>query len=118
MTAPAARIEAKAPIESKRFRIVFTNSFALRFNDNDVLIRFSIDPDPANPAAPTVEEVGVVMTPRSVKLLAHALTEAIGAFEAAVGPISVPQEKLDSITESLRPRPQAPRSASTAKPSK
>lgn len=105
MSTPIGQSKGEASIQSKDFRIVYTNSFAVRFGDNDVLLKFIIDTDTADPTAPNIEEVGVIMTPRSAKLLAYALTQTIEAYEAAAGPIAIPQEKLDSISEALqRPR--------------
>jgi hypothetical protein len=110
MADPTSRPKEKRPTQAKDFRIVFANAFTVRFGDNDALLKFAMDFDSSDLDAPLVEEVGVVMTPRSVKLLAHALTESISAFEAALGPIQVPKSKLNGISESIRSRAAEPAS--------
>jgi Protein of unknown function (DUF3467) len=104
MADPSPKPKEKKTAQSKDFRIIFANLFTIRFGDNDVLVKFAMEEDASDLDAPNIEEVGVVMTPRSAKLFAHALTEAINAFEAALGSIQVPQSKLDGITESIRSR--------------
>jgi hypothetical protein len=102
MATPAPRGKQKPSKQSKDFRVVFTNSFALRFSDNDVLLRFSVDLDPPDQESVALEEVAVAMTPRSAKLLALTLSKVLESFESAAGPIDVPQDKLDALEEAIR----------------
>ena len=82
--------------------IFFTNVFAMAFGDNDVQLDFGIE-RPSGDSKVTKPQVSVVMTPRSAKILAHALLQTIEHFEAQTGtPISMPAGKLEQIRDRLR----------------
>jgi hypothetical protein len=56
--------------------------------------------DVAKPAESVVEQVGVILTPRSAKLLAHILTATISNWEKANGrEFPLDQKKLDEIAD-------------------
>jgi len=66
--------------------------------DNDVTLSFGFVEDPANPES-LEEEVGVVMTPRTLKILAHNLKIVLDLVERQSGEISVPKEKMGTADD-------------------
>ena len=84
---------------SKDFRYVFANTFAVRLGDNDLTITFGMaeGKDPED----MLEEVAVVMTPRTLKIILNNLGNAFEAFESQIGEISVPPGKLPSSFEEM-----------------
>jgi hypothetical protein len=89
------------PAASPQHRIIFTNQFEMKFGDNDVAIGFCVDVGRDGLNGST-REVTVLMTPRSAKMLAHALNTAIRALEAAQGPIVMPEGKLEGLEKAMR----------------
>jgi hypothetical protein len=86
--------------QSKEFRRVFANAFVIGFGDNDTGITFGFH-QPPEPAATMQEEVMVVMTPRTMKLLAANLGAMIKQWENIFGEIPVPTEKLQDFEKNL-----------------
>ena len=84
---------------SKDFRYVFVNAFGLRLGDNDVTLTLGMHEggDPED----MLEEVGVIMTPRSLKIILNSLGNALKAYESQLGEISVPPGKLSSSFEEM-----------------
>ena len=74
------RPHGKAP----HFETFFANAFSLRLGDNDCTLRFLIAEDPANFDAAELQSA-VFMTPRSMKVLASILLDAVLEFEHATG---------------------------------
>ena len=79
---------------SKDFRYVFINAYGLRFSDNDVTLTLGMleGGDPKD----MMEEVAVVMTPRTLKIIMNNIQNVIAQFESDVGEIPVPPSKIPS----------------------
>ena len=84
---------------SKDFRYVFVNAFGVRLGDNDVTLTLGMHEggDPED----MLEEVAVVMTPRTLKVIVNNLVNALKAFESHLGEIPVPPEKLPSSFDEM-----------------
>jgi hypothetical protein len=84
---------------SKDFRYVFINAFALRFSDNDVTLTLGMHEggDPKD----MMEEVAVVMTPKTLKMIVNNVQNVIAQFESEVGEIPVAAGKLASSFEEM-----------------
>ena len=86
---------------SKDFRYVFANAFSVRLSDNEVALTFGLnegDPEKVE----IFEEVAVVMTPRTLKIVLNNLGNALTAMETQFGEVSVPPEKLSSSFEEMK----------------
>ena len=85
--------------QSKDFRYVYTNAFSVRLGDNDITLLFGMHEggDPQD----MLEEVAVVMTPRTLKILLNNLGNALQALESKVGEFPVPPEKLPSSFDAM-----------------
>lgn len=86
---------------SKDFRYEYANAFAIQVGDNDVIIRFGINEVPGK-SAEFVDQIGIILTPRSAKVLIHALGNAIEALEGEIGPILLPAGKMEEISKSIK----------------
>ncbi len=84
---------------SKDFRYVFINAFGVRVGDNDVTLTLGMHEggDPQD----MLEEVAVVMTPRTLKIILNNLDNALKALESEIGEIPVPREKLPSSFDEM-----------------
>ncbi len=82
---------------SNGFRFVFANNFGIKVSDNDILLMLNNE-QVVEEAKILMQEIGDVFTPRSMKILAHLLTEAVRQYETAIEPISVPEGKLEAIS--------------------
>ncbi len=84
---------------SKDFRYVFVNAFGVRLGDNDVTLTLGMHEggDPQD----MLEEVAVVMTPRTLKIILNNLNNALKAFESHIGEIPVPPGKLPSSFDEM-----------------
>ena len=84
---------------SKDFRYVFVNAFGMRLGDNDVTLTFGMHEggDPKD----MLEEVAVIMTPRTLKIILNNLGNALKAFESKIGEIPVPPGKLASSFDEM-----------------
>jgi hypothetical protein len=85
--------------QSKDFRYVFTNAFAVRMGDNDITLTFGMHE--GGPPEEMLEEVAVVMTPRTLKIIVNNVGNAIKAFESQMGEIPVPPEKLPTSFDEM-----------------
>src|SRR4051812_45917036 len=74
----------------ERVPTVYTNVFSLAFGDNDVTLDLGFERRKHSGEKTVEQQVTVVLTPRSAKILAHALATTIEAFEQKRGPIEVP----------------------------
>ena len=84
---------------SKDFRYVFVNAFGLRLGDNDLTLTLGMN-DGVDPED-MLEEVAVVMTPRTLKIILNNLGNALKAFESHIGEIPVPPAKLPSSFDEM-----------------
>ncbi len=84
---------------SKDFRYVFVNAFAVRLGDNDVTLTLGMHEggDPED----MLEEMAVVMTPRTLKIFLNNLDNALKALESEIGEIPVPPGKLPSSFDEM-----------------
>ena len=84
---------------SKDFRYVFVNAFGVRLGDNDVTLTLGMTEggDPED----MLEEVAVVMTPRTLKIILNNLGNAFKALESQIGEIPVPPGKLPSSFDEM-----------------
>lgn len=84
---------------SKDFRYVFVNAFGVRLGDNDITLTLGMheggDPEEM------LEEVAVVMTPRTLKIILNSVGNALNALESQIGEISVPPGKFPSSFEEM-----------------
>jgi hypothetical protein len=93
-------------MRSKDFRVAFSNTFRFRTSATDVGIAFGYQSEipSATPNGPDqniiTDEVEVVLTPFTLKLLQLAINDNLEAIEAAQGkPVELPQEILDALAE-------------------
>ena len=84
---------------SKDFRYVFINAFGARVGDNDLTLTLGMHEggDPKD----MLEEVAVVMTPRTLKIMLNNLDNALKALESHIGEIPVPPGKLPSSLDEM-----------------
>ena len=80
------------PSRSDDFRYVYSNSFGLVFSGGEATIKFGFVEDPTSPTDSVREEVAVVLTHVSLKVLAFSLTKTIEAYEAS-NKVTIPLEK-------------------------
>jgi len=85
--------------QSKDFRYVFANAFRVRIADNDITLTLGMHEggDPEN----MFEEVAVVMTPKTLKIILNNLRLGLEALESQIGEIVVPAEKIPGSLEEL-----------------
>lgn len=82
---------------SQDFRFVFANSIGFAFTDNESRVLFGINEDAASDDS-ILEQVGVVMTHKTLKLLGTLINEMIGHYERTTGnEIPIDQGKLEEI---------------------
>lgn len=84
---------------SKDFRYVFTNAFGVRYGDNDVTLTLGITE--GGSADDMLEEMAVIMTPRTLKILVNNLNNLIQKVESEQGEIFVPPGKLAASFEEM-----------------
>ena len=77
---------------SKDFRYVYANAFSVRLGDNDITLTLGMH-DGGDPED-MLEEVAVVMTPRTLKIMLGNLGNALEAMESRTGEIPVPPGKI------------------------
>ena len=84
---------------SKDFRYVFVNAFAVRLGDNDITLTLGMHEggDPQD----MMEEVAVVMTPKTLKIIVNNIGNVIEQFETDVGEIPIPPSKLPSSFDEM-----------------
>ena len=84
---------------SKDFRYVFVNGFSVRVGDNDITLTlgFHEGGDPED----MLEEVAVVMTPKTLKIILNNLDNALKALESRFGEIPVPPGKLFASVDEM-----------------
>lgn len=85
--------DSKAP----GYRRFFANVFTIIAGDNDISIAFAYGGE-GHPEG-TVDEAAVIMTPRSLKVLATILDSAVKSYEQEFGEIHIPEEKLQQMRQ-------------------
>lgn len=94
--------QEKKHVESKDFRTVFVNAFNMRFGENDVALMLSTEVADSKSDVFFQDEVRVMMTPRSAKVLFLILKTMISEFEKERGPIPMQEGKEEEIINALK----------------
>jgi hypothetical protein len=89
----------------KDFRIVFANAFRVRVGDNDCSLTFIVETDDSEGQHHS-DQVQIVLTPRTLKIINFGVEKALERLEALTGTIHVPEEKLRALEAALGPQPQ------------
>ena len=78
---------------------MFVNAFKLRFSENDLTLTLGIHEggDPKD----MLQEVAVVMTPRTLKIMIGNTQNVLDQFEAEVGEIQVAPGKIASSLDEM-----------------
>ncbi len=86
-------------VRSKEHRVVFTNMFTLSAGDNEVSMTCSVENQGAavGPEQAHLDEVTIVMTPRTLKIMSISLSNAISYLESRKGPIPLEPSKIEEI---------------------
>jgi hypothetical protein len=82
------------------FRIVFANAFRVRIGDNDCALSFVVETDDLQGQI-QIDQVQVACTPRTLKLMHHAITLGLKRLEAATGPIELPPDKIEGLEKAF-----------------
>lgn len=69
---------------SSEFRYIFANAAGLGINDNELRLMFSFCEDLTVPEG-AIEQVGIILTPPTAKLVARMLVESIDHYERISG---------------------------------
>ena len=86
--------------QSKDFRYVYANAFSVRLGDNDITLTACML-EPGEPSQNILEEVAIVMTHKTLKIMVNNLGNALKEFESKVGEIPVPPAKLASSFDEM-----------------
>jgi hypothetical protein len=95
--APKAARLLRAP----NFKNAYSNTFRIRIGDNDISIAFGYQTEVLDQVI-LQDEVEVVLTPRTFKVLALAIGPILEDIEKQMGTIAVPQEIIDGVNASLK----------------
>jgi len=89
-TEKPAQITEKKKITSKDFRTIAVSAIGASANDNLVQIVFGLEvPDSVTREEVIMEEVRLVMTPRTLKTVQVTLTNLVNGLESALGEIQI-----------------------------
>lgn len=116
---PAPRSKQAPPKDwpkSPQFRTVYTNAITLQFTDHEALLGFGLNVKNQKGEDDITEEVRVVLTPKTAKLLSHILTNTIAAIEKTTGSIIPTTEKIAEIDEMLKTQSEMLKTLSKKKP--
>ena len=87
---------------SPNFRYIYANGVALNFNGNECILKFGMKDDPNTPDESMYEEVAIVLSPATAKLIGTLLVKVIAAAEVLSGnAIVIDQTKIASIDEAI-----------------
>jgi hypothetical protein len=93
----------KPSIKAPAFRAFAADVFGARLNDNICQVSFGLECGSSPENEYVLEEAIVVLTPRSLKVLALALMNGVTQFEAALGQeIQLPPGKMEELEKSFR----------------
>lgn len=107
----------KENTRAKDFRYIYSNGIKLQFSQNEVMLFFGIKEDPTSQEDSLFEQVSVVMSPASAKLLAVTLTRTIEHFESSTHvQIPVDQAKLEYLERILEAVGSPVKASPTASP--
>ena len=91
----------KKTIRSRDFRTVFANGLRFRIGDNDAGMTFLIETDDETGNIVHEDQVQVVMTPRSLKVLQVVISHGLIELERLIGPIDLGAEKNTELEKIL-----------------
>lgn len=89
----------KPVVPSKEFRTVYINAFRMRLKDNDVMLSLATEVDDSQGNEYLQDEVRVVMTPRTAKILMLSLNKVMKVYEESIGVIQLPPSKEEEIAK-------------------
>ena len=98
---PDAPKVTRKTARNRDFRIVFANAIRLRLGDNECGITFVMETDDETGNIVLEDQIQVVMTPRSLKILQLTLNHAMTELERAIGPITLAPEKMAELEKAL-----------------
>jgi hypothetical protein len=98
---PDAPQAIKKTIRSRDFRTVYSNGSRFRIGDNDASMTFLIETDDETGSMIHEDQVQVIMTPRSLKVLHMVITHGLTQLEQLMGPIDLGAEKIAEIQNAL-----------------
>jgi hypothetical protein len=79
---------------ARDFRYVYANTLGIAGSNHDFQIAFGIDADITSPGSKVQQQVTVILTHNSAKLLAATLSQLVETIERQVGPIPLAEDKL------------------------
>lgn len=89
------------PTRTPEFRYVFANTLGFGLTDNEARIVFAMAEDLTKPED-AIEQVGVVLSHRTLKLMAYIIDQAIQSYEDATKTvIPLDQAKMDALKASM-----------------
>jgi Protein of unknown function (DUF3467) len=100
--AAAPKPQLPALMRSKDFRTAFANTFRFRASPADIGLTFGYAtqlPSPTGERSIVQDEVEVVITPSTLKVLKIAIDDHLEALEKIIGTIQLPQEVVDALAE-------------------
>lgn len=82
------------------FRYIYTNAFGMRLSNTDATIMFGVEEKPGD--RDIYEQLGVSMTPMTLKVMLAGLQKSLNAYEAANGEIPIPAGKLEELDAKIK----------------
>lgn len=92
--------------KSSQFRRFFANAFSITMTDNEVTISLGFHQPPA-PSDKMTPEADVVLTHRTLKLIAYNLSHLVEAWEKHNGPIPVDADKVNNLSDNMAAQMEA-----------
>jgi hypothetical protein len=100
---PDSNATVNGNTKAKDFRIIFSNSFSFQFSGHDLILKFGIACDPANPEKGMEEQVGVALTPVGMKALGVSLMQIVQHQEkSSNAPIPVAPQVMEAFEKALK----------------
>jgi hypothetical protein len=93
--------QKKKTVRSRDFKTIFSNGIRMRVGDNDAGITFLIETDDENGTLIFEDQVQILMTPKTLKVLQMVLSHSISELERIIGPITLAPEKQAEIERNL-----------------
>jgi hypothetical protein len=84
-------------LRSKDYHEVFANAWRIRLGDNDCSVIFCLESTDESGKSVIIDQVQVVMTPKSLKILNILLSAGIASLEKILGTIPVPKEMEERL---------------------
>jgi hypothetical protein len=88
-------------VRGRDYRTVFANGVRFRVGDNDAAMTFLIETDDETGTVVHEDQVQVIVTPKTLKVLHMVMTHGISELERLMGPIDLGAEKISEIEKSL-----------------